>query len=254
MKKLLTLLLSLCMIMTLGACSKKAEEAPAEETFDYSAKSEGVLTYAEFEALPSDGSAEVVIEGYVQAAQSYWNGAVLYLVDTDGAYFVYNDGSVANISEEDYAKLVTSTDYNDSWFGMGTGAKVKVSGTKSEWAGEVEIVDSTVEVVDTEHTYLAQAEVLSAIDAKDINKLVKLENCEVVSLDKKASDSDPDLYLIVKFNGEEVEMCVENYLSRPGTEVYKTVEGLSEGQTIDVTCFLYWYNGANPHIVEVTVK
>lgn len=255
MKKLLTLLLALCMVLTLSACSSKTENNVVEETpFDFSTKSEGVLTYSEYEALPSDGSAEVVIEAYVQAVQSYWNGAVLYLADTDGAYFVYNDGNNPNISEEDFASVVTSTDYSDTWFGEGTGVKVKVTGTKSEWAGEVEIVDSKVEVVDTEHTYKAEALTLNAIDAKDVNKLVKLENCEVVSLDKKASDSDPDLYLTVTFNGEQLDLCVENYLSRPQTEVYKTVEGLTAGQTIDVTGFLYWYNGANPHVVEVTVK
>ena len=74
---------------------------------------ETVLSYAEYAALPTDGSAEVTIEAYVQAAQSYYNGATLYLQDKDGAYFVYN----GQISEDDYAKLVDSTDFTDGWKG-----------------------------------------------------------------------------------------------------------------------------------------
>ena len=38
------------------------------------------------------------------------------------------------------------------------------------------------------------------------------------------------------------------------TDVYKAVEGLKVGDTIDLEGFLYWYNGANPHITGVTVK
>ena len=48
--------------------------------------------------------------------------------DEDGAYFVYN----AECSEEDYEKLVE-------------GQKIKVTGYKSEWSGEIEIVDAAVE-------------------------------------------------------------------------------------------------------------
>ena len=41
-------------------------------------------------------------------------------------------------------------------------------------------------------------------------------------------------------------------LSGAGTK--KTDGKLKAGDVIDVECFLYWYNGANPHITKVTVK
>ena len=46
---------------------------------------------------------------------------------------------------------------------------------------------------------------------------------------------------------------VESYLCDSESEVYKAVEALEVGQTIDCEGFLYWYEGANPHITSVTV-
>ena len=39
-----------------------------------------------------------------------------------------------------------------------------------------------------------------------------------------------------------------------GTEVYDAVEALKVGDVIDLEGFLYWYNGAQPHITSVVVK
>ena len=39
-----------------------------------------------------------------------------------------------------------------------------------------------------------------------------------------------------------------------GTDVYEAVKALEVGQTVDLEGFLYWYEGANPHITSVTVK
>ncbi|MEI3424105.1 MAG: hypothetical protein V8Q85_03245 [Christensenellales bacterium] len=73
---------------------------------------------------------QVVIETYVQAKQSWWEDkATFYTQDMDGAYFVYN----MPCSEEDYAKLEQGT-------------KIKVTGYKAEWSGEVEIIDATYEI------------------------------------------------------------------------------------------------------------
>ena len=73
-------------------------------------KSEGVMTYAEYDAAEMD--AEVVIETYVQATQSWWDNKItVYTQDEDGAYFLYEMAC----SEEDAAKLVP-------------GAKIKVTG------------------------------------------------------------------------------------------------------------------------------
>jgi hypothetical protein len=49
-------------------------------------------------------------------------------------------------------------------------------------------------------------------------------------------------------------MCVESYLTGDGTDVYEAVEALQIGDVIDLTGFLYWYNGVNPHIISVVVS
>jgi hypothetical protein len=45
---------------------------------------------------------------------------------------------------------------------------------------------------------------------------------------------------------------VEYYLCNEETEVYKAVENLKVGDTVDLEGFLYWYEGPNPHITSVT--
>ena len=68
---------------------------------------------------------------------------------------------------------------------------------------------------------------------------------------KKENDTDPDLYFSASCESGEVSFCVESYLTGPDSDVYKTVENLKAGDKVDITCFLYWYNGANPHVLSV---
>ena len=118
MKKTMALLLALVMVFAFVGCSNEKEDV----------KSEGVMTYAEYVAAELDS--KVVVETYVQAKQSWWEDkATVYTQDKDGAYFIYNMAC----SEADYAKL-------------NVGTKIKVTGTKSEWSGEIEIVDATFEI------------------------------------------------------------------------------------------------------------
>ncbi len=280
MKKLLTVLFAVLMVLSLCACAKKEEPAPAPETepepeaaeeFDPLAKSEGVMTYAEYAA--AEIGAEVTIEAFVQGAQSYWNGAKLYLEDPDGAYFVYCDGKGedVNISEDDFAKVVTGTDYSAGWIGTGTGAKVQVKGVKSEWAGEIEVADATVTVLDSE-VWLAEAEDVTALLGKDelaekMNRVVRFTDM-VVEASKDAEGNDvaflynwdgsgepgSDLYFNVSSNGAVYSFVVESYLCYDGSEVYEAVEAFNIGDKVDLTGFLYWYNGPNPHITDVEVK
>ena len=114
----MALLLALVMVFAFVGCSNEKEDV----------KSEGVMTYAEYVAAELDS--KVVVETYVQAKQSWWEDkATVYTQDKDGAYFIYNMAC----SEADYAKL-------------NVGTKIKVTGTKSEWSGEIEIVDATFEI------------------------------------------------------------------------------------------------------------
>ena len=241
MKKIFALLLALCMVFALAACANNAKPA--------NAKSEGVMTYAEYAAAAIDDP--VVIETYVQAHQSWWDGKVtVYSQDQDGAYFLYNMAC----SEEDAAKLVP-------------GQKIKVTGFKGEWSGEVEVVDATFEFVSGD-TFIAQpVDVTSLLGTDELiahqNELVAFKGLTIgdkgdgkaylYKWDGSGQDGD-DLYFDVIVNGETYTFTVESYLCGAGTEVYQAVQKLKVGQVIDLEGFLYWYEGANPHITAVTVK
>ncbi len=237
MKKILALMLTLCVLLGLSAF------ASAEET-----KGEGVMTYAEYAAADLD--TEVVVETYVQAKQSWWdNKATVYTQDQDGAYFLYNMAC----SEEDYAKLVPGT-------------KIKVTGYKAAWSGEVEITDATFEI--EEGSFIAEPlDITDKLASEDLinyqNLLVSFKGMTVEASNDEgaaflyswdgsgAHDSNSDLYFKVSKDGQTYSFTVESYLCDNTTDVYAAVENLKVGDVIDMTGFLYWYEGANPHIISV---
>jgi tricorn protease-like protein len=62
-----------------------------------------------------------------------------------------------------------------------------------------------------------------------------------------------DLYFNVSKDGETYSFTVESYLTGEDTDVYKAVQALEVGQVVNMTGYLYWYEGANPHIISVEV-
>ncbi len=242
---------------TQAAETTEATETAAEETTEAAeasdVKSDGVMTYAEYTAADLD--TEVVVETYVQAKQSWWDDtATVYTQDEDGAYFIYN----MSCSEEDYEKLEVGT-------------KIKVTGYKSEWSGEVEIIDANFEIEDG--SYIAEAlDVTSLLGTDELidyqNQFVSFTGMTVEAAgqdedgndlaflyawDGSGTDGD-DLYFNVSINGETYTFTVESYLCDNTTDVYQTVTSLNVGDTVDMEGFLYWYEGVNPHITSVTVK
>ncbi len=261
MKKILSTVLTVASLSLVGCAtttsSSASTSATAEAIIEDGTKSEGVMTYAEYCGAAIDS--EVTIESYVQAKQGWWedNGvgqATVYTQDQDGAYFLYN----LPMSEEDYDKLTEGT-------------KIKVTGYKSEWSGEVEITDGTFEI--EEGSFVAEAEDVTSLLA-DEDSLIKHQNEKVsfkgltVSASKDADGKEvaylynydgsgtqgDDLYFNVDLDGNTYTFTVESYLCGKDTDVYKAVENLKVGDTIDCEGFLYWYNGVNPHITSVTVK
>ncbi len=247
MKKILSVVLALALVLALSACSAGGGAASAK--VDPNAKSEGVMTYAEYAAAPIDS--EVTVEAFVQGAQSWWdNTATIYAQDGEGGYFLYG----AACSEEDYAKLVPGT-------------KIKVKGYKAEWSGEIEIVDATFEIENDK--YVADpVDVTSLLGTDD---LIAKQNMKVAfkGLTVEAADDNgaaflynwdgsgaqgDDLYFNASINGNTYTFSVESYLCDSSTDVYKAVESLQVGQTVDVEGFLYWYEGSQPHVTSVTVK
>lgn len=277
MKK--TVVLSMVLIFTLAFAGCGQSAAPAESSADGgsvavtlensednsaensgdgsaaeagSAKSEGVMTYEEY--MAADLESEVVIETYVQAKQSWWEDkATLYTQDENGAYFIYN----AICSEEDYAKLLPGT-------------KIKVTGFKTEWSGEVEVAEGAAFEI-LEGSYIAPA--LDVTELLGTDKLIAHQNQFVafkgMTVEAAGQDADGadvaylynwdgsgedgnDLYFNVSLNGETYTFTVESYLCDNTTEVYEAVKNLQIGDVIDMEGFLYWYEGVNPHITSVT--
>lgn len=195
-----------------------------------------VMTHADYIAAAMD--AEVVVETYVQAKQSWWdNKATVYCQSEDGAYFLYEMAC----SEEDYAKLVPGT-------------KIKVTGYKTEWAGEVEIVDAAFEIL--EGSYIAEALDATALLGTDEliahqNEFVVFKGMTVEAVEYKNGQPGDDIYVTVSLNGQSYSFCVEVYLTGTDTEVYKAVGELKAGDVVDIEGYLYWYEGVNTHITGV---
>lgn len=240
---------------TASASTSASESTVASESTAASAntESEKVMTYAEY--LAADLDSKVVVETYVQAKQSWWEDkATLYTQDEDGAYFVYNMAC----SEEDYEKLVPGT-------------KIKVTGFKTEWSGETEIIDATFEFVEDSTTFVAEPVDVTDLMGKDElidhqNQFVSFKGMTVEAAGQDDSGNDVaflynydgsgeegnDLYFAVSLNGETYNFTVESYLCDKDSDVYKAVKELKIGDKIDLEGFLYWYEGANPHITSVT--
>lgn len=267
MKKLIALLLALTMVLSFAACvntgssnteGEKESTGSTEPKDDPAVKSEGVMTHAEYVA--AGVNAEVTIEAYVQAKQGWWKDdagqgkATIYLQDTVGGYFVYN----LHCTEEQYNKMTTGT-------------KLKIKGFTTAYAGEYEIdgTDATFEIL--EGNYVAPA--LDATNLLANEDLIKYQNMKVsfkgATVVASTIKDDPneyaflynwngagqagnDLYFNVSINDKTYTFCVESYLCGDGTAVYEAVEALKIGDVIDLEGFLYWYNGAQPHITSVT--
>ena len=221
------------------ATSTEATESTAEVS---------VMSYADYAAAEVDSP--VCVETYVQAKQSWWEDkATLYTQSPDGAYFIYDMA----VSQEDYDKMVPGT-------------KLLVTGYKAEWEGEVEIIDATYEILEGD-TFVAEA--TDVTDQLGTDTLVDFQN-QFVSFkgmtveaandagdaflykwDGSGSDGD-DLYFNVSKDGQTYTFTVESYLCDNTTDVYNAVKALKVGDVVDMEGFLYWYQGANPHITSVT--
>ena len=230
MKKFIALLMAMMMILALGACA-------SEKADDTDKKSEGVMTYEEYAAAALDS--EVVIEAYVQATQSWWEDKItVYAQDKDGAYFIYE----LACSEADAAKLVPGT-------------KIQVKGYKGEWAGEVEIMDGTFTFMEGSWT----AEPVDATAWLGTDELIKHQNqlatftgMTIEKIEYKNGEPGDDIYVTVSKDGNKYDFCVERYLTAPDTEVYQAVGALAVGDKVDITGFIYWYEGVNTHITAIS--
>ena len=231
MKKIVALVLALLMV----GCAALAL-----------AEGEKVMTHEEYVAAELDSP--VLVETYVQDHQSWWDNKItVYAQSEDGAYFIYE----MKCSEEDAAKLVPGT-------------KIRVKGFKSAWSGEVEITDADFEILEGEPFIAEAKDVTDKLGTEELinyqNERVLFKGMTVEKYDdagaafayKNAENKTDDLYFKVSKDGVVYEFCVEFFLRGQDTDVYKAVEALKVGDVVDVEAYLYWYNGANPHVIGVT--
>ena len=252
MKKIIAILMATLMVLAFAACGTEpvvvedpTEEATTEVTEEVTEVVEEVkvMSYDEFAA--AELQSEVVVETYVQAKQSWWEKdgvgvATFYTQNEDGAYFLYE----MPCSKDDFDNKLT------------TGAKIRVTGFKAEWAGEVEIIDAKYELL--EGNYVAEA--IDLTDKLCTDELVSYQNrfaafkgLVVEKVEYKNGEPGDDIYVDLGFGGNTYSFCIERYLTAPDTDVYAAVGALEVGDIVNVECFVYWYNGINPHITAITV-
>ena len=281
---------------------EEAVETEAPET-EEEAEASGAMTYAEY--VDAETDMPVTLEAYVQAKQAWYEDnadvgtstVTIYAQDEDGGYFFYN----VPCSEEDYASLEEGT-------------KIRVSGYKAEWAGEVEVMDfeGPVEILEGDSFIADAVDVTDALADEDeligyMNQKVTFTGMTVEPAAEQAVEEEEsagettggqtalerakkaaagaggktagkeeaedavdapaflygwdgsgakgdDLYFKASVDGETYQFVIESSLCDEDSDVYQTVENLKVGDTIDMEGFLYWYEGAQPHITSVVVS
>ena len=214
---------------------------------DTLAKGEGAMSYEAYAAAAPESP--VVIEAYVQACQEWWEDSItVYAQDGAGGYFIYDMAC----SEKEAERLIP-------------GQKIRVTGVKSVEGGEAEILDASFEILKGNYLFPA-VDVTELLDREELiehqNQYVSFKGLTIEPYDDSGAAfayKDPDgmtddLYFKASRDGKIYEFCVEFYLCGKETGVYKAVEALQAGNVVDLEGFLYWNEGANPHITSVTVK
>ena len=218
MKRILTLLLAVCIVFCLASCGKG-------------------ISHEDF--MAAEAGEEVTVEAYVQAKQSWWdNKAVFYLQNEEGGFYVYN-------------LPCTKAEYDE----LEIGTKVRVIGTKAVYNGMHEIFPAeSFEIL--RGNWVADAtDITSKIGNNDeLTKyqgmLATLSDMTVVSVEYNNEGGD-DIYLTVAKGEVQHTLTVEVYLTGTDTEVYQTVGTLVAGDVVDVTGFVQWWNKFDMHITAV---
>jgi len=205
-------------------------------------------------ALDTEVTVEAAVTGL--AYNETYGNVSMFLQDAESAYYVYR----MSVTPEDVTAIANAS-------------RIKVTGYKSEWAGEVEITDATFEVVDGAGYKPAALDVTALLGTdsliKHMNKYVAFKGVTVeASKDPNGNDapflynwdgsgaegSNNDLYFNVSVNGQTYTFTVESDECAEGSDPYTMVTQLKIGDVVDLEGFLYWYNGANPHITKVLSK
>ena len=248
MKKVFVLfftLLAVLMLTTLAACdTNKPDPEPEKDP----------TTYEQF--LKAEVNDPILIDTYIQARQGWWQDdkgvgkASFYTQNDEGGYFIYD----MPCSKEEYdTKLVVGT-------------HIRVAGKKGEWAGELEVIEATFSI-------LSGTKLFDAVDVTDklgtdeliqyMNKKVAFKGLQVVGKGDEglpffykwnnAGSQGDDIYFDLSDGENTYTFTVESYLCGKDTPTYQRVESLKVGDYVDLEGFLYWYEGAQPHVSHISI-
>ena len=208
-----------------------------------------VMSYEDYMAAAAGDA--VVISGYIADKQSWWDNKVtMYLVGDDAGegYFLYEFSCTEEENNSKYA----------------IGKKLVVYGTKTVYADEHEIMGSDIDYTLTKVVDGAMpnkiVDVTSSVATAD---LLEIQNAkftatlELVSKSHKGDAPTDDLYFVLKdASGNELSCCIEKYLS-PYYETLQAIHQSEEfvaGKLVKVEGYMYWWNGANPHITSIDLN
>lgn len=234
--KYIKFLLVLLCCVSLCSCTAK-EEPVQEETVvtpspEPSKKSDSIMDYEEYMAAPINQ--KVTIHAYVQAYEDLLEDedgndtVTLYLQDLDGGYYVYD----MPILEMDYDHLKK-------------GQEIYVTGTKTEWDGETEIIEASSYRIGN-GSWTAEAfdidDILTNEDAlkEHMNQLAELQNLTVTDVQLPEQEGG-DINIICTKDDTSVPVVIVSALYDEDSDEYNQAEDLQAGDAIDVQGFLYWY-------------
>ena len=240
MKKPLAMLLALTMAFTMAGCAggssteskdstasedtaEAKENTDTEEAADTSEDTDSeagadVMSYDEY--MAADLDSQVTVQAYVQAKQSWYEDkATVYAQDKDGGYFFYDMAC----PEDEYDLLTPGT-------------KIQVTGYKSEWSGETEIMDGSFQIIDDGDTYVADPlDVTQMLGTDELinyqNQFVSFKGMTVEAAGQDANGNDvpflynydgsgtegDDLYFNASYNGQTYTFTIESYLCDSST-------------------------------------
>lgn len=244
-----SLFVLLCCSLLVGCTTKQKEPVQQEPAVTPSSrpdkKKNTVMNYKEYMAAPMNQ--KVTIHSYVQAKEDLLEDedgndtVTLYLQDKDGGYYVYE----MPILEMDYDNLKK-------------GQEIYVTGTKTEWDGETEIIESSSYRIGS-GSWTAQPlhidDIFSDVDAlkEHMNQLVSLKDITVTDIQLPEQEGG-DINIICTKDDISIPVVIVSSLYDENSDEYTQAENLQAGDMIDVQGFLYWYQQKPQiHTVSFTV-
>ena len=211
---------------------------------------ERIMTYTEF--LAADMDQPVTVESYLQEKQIWSDGSAdLFLQDEEGAYYVHH----LTCTLEDYEAL-------------NPGQKMRLSGYKSVFSGELQLADSRFSMLNGTFT----AEPFDVTDIYGSDELYQYLNRRVLfcgltiepmfdgtssfyyGWDNTGSmEKGSDLYFTASCSGAESSFVVKAQLRGTDSDTYRAVQNLRIGDTVDLEGIMFWYNGPQPLVTSVKV-